>query len=133
MKFIKKFLMILLLCIAISVPVFGVYSWTDENGIRHFSDAPPEGIAEDAKVQKDYGDSVKNEKALYEKAQQPLGDYRGDPDYLVKAGVLLARILEFKPDSAPVYVGLSQLVRKQGRIIGKNMLRVPWRKAGNFC
>lgn len=41
MRFIKKFSTVLLLCIVISGPASGMYSWTDENSVRHFRDRPP--------------------------------------------------------------------------------------------
>ncbi|MDM8550066.1 DUF4124 domain-containing protein [Desulfobacterales bacterium HSG2] len=119
MRLVRAFFSTLLFCLIISGPAAGMYIWTDENGVKHFSDAPPsEEASEEVKHQADY-DAVAGEKKLYEKANQLMSSYRGDFSLLTKAGLFLERILESNPNSALAYVGLSRLARKEGRIIGK--------------
>lgn len=42
MKLIYGFLLCLFFCLSAGTVVAGVYSWTDENGVRHFTDTPPD-------------------------------------------------------------------------------------------
>ena len=49
MKCIKIFMILMLMAYGISTAVANVYTWVDENGVRHYSDSPPEN-AKDAQV-----------------------------------------------------------------------------------
>jgi len=49
MKFLDILMILMLTIIGVAVAGADVYTWVDENGVRHYSDSPPEN-AEDAKV-----------------------------------------------------------------------------------
>lgn len=49
MKLLNILIILMLTIFGVSVVKAGVYTWVDENGVRHYSDSPPEDAA-DAKV-----------------------------------------------------------------------------------
>ena len=107
-----------------------IYSWTDENGVKHFTDSPTNmsikcldnssafTFSGTEKTQEDLG-GIQGEKALYKRADQLMNEHRGEGDKLIEAEKLLQKILEINPNSALAYTGLSRVVRRSGQVGGK--------------
>ncbi len=65
MKLKKISLAVLVICFCSSNLIAGIYSWTDENGIKHYSNtAPPQEAAVTEEIQASNSDEVANETAV---------------------------------------------------------------------
>ena len=71
MKLLNILIILMLTIFGASVVNADVYTWVDENGIRHYSDSPPED-AEDAKVmfpEYQYDESADKKRSKQDKQQ----------------------------------------------------------------
>jgi hypothetical protein len=71
MKLLNIFIILMLTIFGTSVVNADVYTWVDENGVRHYSDSPPED-AEDAKVmfpEYQYDESADKKRSEQDKQQ----------------------------------------------------------------
>jgi hypothetical protein len=71
MKLLNIFIILMLTIFGTSVVNANVYTWVDENGVRHYSDSPPED-AEDAKVmfpEYQYDESADKKRSEQDKRQ----------------------------------------------------------------
>jgi ankyrin repeat protein len=75
MKRKKMSLAVLVICLCSSNLIAGIYSWTDENGIKHYSNtAPPQEAAVTEEIQASNSDEVADETA----AKQQSGESKKD-------------------------------------------------------
>ena len=71
MKILIGFVTLLSICILFSDLQAEVYQWTDENGVKHFTDVPPENVKEPVEVsaEKPYDEEADKQRTQADKEE----------------------------------------------------------------
>lgn len=126
MKF--HFLMIMvtgLLCLSVT-PSFAIYTWTDENGVKHFSDTQPEGDYENI----GHTDTSASTQSSPQTMKMPVNG-SCDENYSLMDGVCV-HILSANPDGSQMKAAISEF-KRTGNIPSSSVNDSHGKEAGDQC